>query len=153
MKQKTKAFTLIELLVVVLIIGILAAIALPQYQKAVIKSRVAELVLFIRDARQAKDLYVLESGYPATCVNLEDVAVQLPWAALRAKGYSVGGDICRPTVDSSPLELSQRRMFSYSYDMHRDESACAYFSAEGKMYCEAFSPDTMQNCMPGSPEC
>ena len=58
-------FTLIELLVVVLIMGILAAVALPQYQKAVFKSRLAGPVLWAQNAEKALHLYVLEHGY--TC--------------------------------------------------------------------------------------
>ena len=60
--MKNKAFTLIELLVVVLIIGILAAIALPQYQRAVDKSRVATMLPLMRRWVDALALYKLEHG-------------------------------------------------------------------------------------------
>ena len=56
-------FTLIELLVVVVIIGILAAVAVPQYQKAVYKARATEFVTMINSYRKAMDLYVLQHGY------------------------------------------------------------------------------------------
>ena len=53
-----KAFTLIELLVVVLIIGILSAIALPQYQKAVERTRVSEVLITLKSIQQN---YVIKS--------------------------------------------------------------------------------------------
>ena len=55
-----KGFTLIELLVVVLIIGILAGIALPQYRSAVRKARVAEAQIVMRALVDATDRYFLE---------------------------------------------------------------------------------------------
>ncbi len=60
-----RAFTLIELLVVVLIIGILSAIALPQYTKTVQRARLSEVNGVFSSAKQAIDAYLLENGFPA----------------------------------------------------------------------------------------
>ena len=63
------AFTLIELLVVVLIIGILASGALPQYQKAVRKAKLAEVATTFSSVSKAIDLWLLENGgFPSSSV-------------------------------------------------------------------------------------
>lgn len=77
MKQKiftNKAFTLIEILVVVLIIGILAAIAVPKYQKAVLKADLHRGISLVESLYQAQQAYYLTHGNFAADIDELDVS-------------------------------------------------------------------------------
>ena len=82
-------FTLIELLVVVLIIGILAAVALPQYQFAVEKSRLAEPLTLLYNLQKGYQLCVLQHGLNATeCTSglLDNLDMELPGEVIDCEG-------------------------------------------------------------------
>ena len=72
MKQNTLGFTLVELLVVVLIIGILSAIALPQYSRAVGKARMTEGLQGMQTLIQAKEACALAKRGITKCTSASD---------------------------------------------------------------------------------
>jgi type IV pilus assembly protein PilE len=69
--RKTGGFTLIELMIAVAIVGILVAVALPQYTGHLRKSRRAEMQAYMMDIAQRQKQYFIDNrGYAATTTTL-----------------------------------------------------------------------------------
>ena len=128
-----KAFTLIELLVVVLIIGILAAIALPQYRKAVYKTRVAEALTMLRAITDAQEVYYLTNGKYTD--DLSELDVQVPndrigtWSdAVFEDRYSYA---CKDTTGCTALVNNASMPYLLFCFLHRADRP----ELNGKQFC------------------
>ena len=75
MKKRTKGFTLVEIMIVVAIIGLLIAIALPNFMKARRKSIIRSAQASLRQVEGGYETYLLDGGTNA--VDFADVASKI----------------------------------------------------------------------------
>jgi len=140
--QNKQAFTLIELLVVVLIIGILAAVALPQYKIAVAKARMTQLLTLGDATRKAEEIYYMANGqYTNNWEELDiDVAGTKNGAALTL-GNGVTLFLRLDTPNAVQATDSRLPAFLIIGFNHND----GLFS--GKSACYANTTDTLGNLL------
>ena len=147
---KNAGFTLIELLVVVLIIGILAAVALPKYEIAVEKARAAEPLSVLKSLRDAQELYYMANGTYAT--SFDDLDVEVPES--KNFNYTMGNNTMGNNVMSvgvvskeKPYLLAFRLAGSgkYSIICGTDNGADADDLAYARRICTSLGANTAKN--------
>ncbi len=148
MYQNT-GFTLIELLVVVLIIGILSAVALPQYTKAVEKSRATQGMALVKSLVDAQKVYFMANGTYAA--NFDELDISLPGNPTGSDVSINDFDVAMHAMTSSYAHIQamyKRRTYGetwyISFYLNRNKLYCvtAAGNVTGNNFCKSFNPQS-----------
>ncbi len=133
-KRRFGGFTLIELLVVVLIIGILAAIAYPQYQKAVIKARIARVLPQLKAIQEAQERFYMANGHYTT----EKDDLDIDWEREGLEPHSS----FNITANKVSYDMGTGPGISRCYQFaNRSEDNGCPENAQGKFVCNGYGSD------------
>jgi prepilin-type N-terminal cleavage/methylation domain-containing protein len=137
MTDNKKGFTMIELLVVVLIIGILAAIALPRYQEVIFKTKMKNFARVLESVKRAKDFC------KQTSLGLCDTIEVLP---IEFNCTQTSGHICSNNL----YRMEMRGGGAYGSEIYGVPAGLAlelHLKKDGKFYCYPFNDAGAKDCL------